>query len=82
MAQLIVRNLEDEVVRRLKRRAGEHGVSVEEEHRKILREALAAREPMGFKEFLKTMPVGSDELVFERDRSDLGRATEENLFEE
>ncbi len=42
MAQLLVRNLEDELVRDLKKRAGEHGVSVEEEHRRILREALRA----------------------------------------
>ena len=42
MAQLLVRNLESEIVRHLKHRAGEHGVSVEEEHRRILREALLA----------------------------------------
>ena len=32
MAQLIVRNLDDEIVRRLKRRAAERGRSVEAEH--------------------------------------------------
>jgi plasmid stability protein len=40
MAQLIVRNLEDEVKRRLKRRAMRHGRSMEEEARDILRNAL------------------------------------------
>jgi plasmid stability protein len=42
MAQLLVRNLDDELVSRLKKRAGGHGVSVEEEHRRILREVLLA----------------------------------------
>jgi plasmid stability protein len=40
MAQLIVRKLNDRLVKRLKRRAAEHGVSAEEEHRRLLREAL------------------------------------------
>jgi plasmid stability protein len=39
MNQLLVRNLETPVVRRLRARARQHGVSVEEEHRRILREA-------------------------------------------
>jgi plasmid stability protein len=38
MNQLLVRNLETPVVRRLRARARQHGVSVEEEHRRILRE--------------------------------------------
>jgi len=40
MAQLIVRQIEDKVVRKLKEQAGQHGVSMEEEHRRILRDAL------------------------------------------
>ncbi|MCB1094086.1 MAG: DNA-binding protein [Verrucomicrobiae bacterium] len=40
MAQLLVRGLEDSLVSKLKRRAAEHGVSAEEEHRRILREVL------------------------------------------
>jgi antitoxin FitA len=40
MAVLTVRNVEDELVRRLKRRAVEEGVSAEELHRRILRRAL------------------------------------------
>ncbi len=39
MNQLLVRNLETPVIRRLRARARQHGVSVEEEHRRILREA-------------------------------------------
>jgi antitoxin FitA len=44
MAQLLVRNVEDSLVRKLKRRARERGVSAEEEHRRILAESLARRD--------------------------------------
>jgi antitoxin FitA len=40
MAQLIVRNLDDAVKRKLKKRAEKHGHSMEEEVRDILRDAL------------------------------------------
>ena len=39
MAQLIVRNLEEDVKTRLRQRASRHGRSVEEEVRDILRDA-------------------------------------------
>lgn len=39
---LHVRNLDDDLIRRLKRRAALHGRSMEAEHRKILRQALAS----------------------------------------
>jgi antitoxin FitA len=39
MAQLIVRNIENEVKARLQRRAKRHGRSMEEEVREILRDA-------------------------------------------
>ena len=43
MAQsLHVRNLDDELVAKLKRRAARHGRSAEAEHREILRQALSA----------------------------------------
>lgn len=38
---LHVRNLDDELITRLKRRAARHGRSTEAEHREILRHALA-----------------------------------------
>lgn len=41
MATLTVRNLEDDLVRRLRVRAAENGRSAEAEHRELLREALA-----------------------------------------
>jgi plasmid stability protein len=51
MAQLLVRNLEDDVKMRLQRRARRHGRSTEEEVREILRNAVkdegAKRKPLG-----------------------------------
>lgn len=40
MAQLTVRNVNDQIVRALKQRAAAHGRSAEAEHREILRSAL------------------------------------------
>jgi plasmid stability protein len=63
VGQLIVRNLEDDVILALKRRAARHGRSSEAEHRAILREVLAEElvRP-SFKDFLLSMPdVGEDE---------------------
>jgi plasmid stability protein len=40
---LHVRNLDDELIGRLKRRAARHGRSAEAEHREILRQALGLR---------------------------------------
>ncbi len=43
MAQLIVRNLEDDIKERLRRRAKANRRSMEEEAREILRKALSAK---------------------------------------
>ncbi len=43
MATLIVRRLDEEIVRRLKERAAAHGRSAEAEHRVILETALRPR---------------------------------------
>jgi plasmid stability protein len=40
-SNLHVRNLDDDLVAKLKRRAARHGRSTEAEHREILRQALA-----------------------------------------
>jgi antitoxin FitA len=50
MAQLLVRNLDEEVVRKLRLRAASHGRSVEAEHREILRQALSEDPRPSFKE--------------------------------
>jgi plasmid stability protein len=69
MAQLIVRELEESVVRALKLRAAKKGVSAEAEHRAILREVLLRRTSRSFKEALLAMPdVGEDaDFAIERD---------------
>lgn len=49
-SNLHVRNLEDELVARLKRRAARHGRSTEAEHREILRQALISEVEPSFEE--------------------------------
>ena len=69
MPQLIVRKLEAAVVRRLRSRAAAEGVSVEEAHRRVLRQALLG-EPSparkNFVEYLQAMP--DEDLPFTRAR--------------
>jgi plasmid stability protein len=62
MANLLVRGVDEAVVRALKQRAGEHGHSAEAEHRAILAAALATPRKRSFAEVLAAMPdVGNDE---------------------
>ena len=76
MAQLIVRNLEDEVVHKLKLRAAQNNRSAEEEHRQILREALqGAQGRTPLKKLLMQFPDVGDDSDFERPR-DPGRPVE------
>jgi plasmid stability protein len=76
MAQLLVRNIEDQVVQALKVRAARHGRSAEEEHRQILRAALGqAGPPLSLKELLFDIPDVGDDRDFERPR-DRGRSIE------
>ena len=44
MAQLVVRSLDNDVKTRLRRRAQQHGRSMEEEVRNILRQAVASED--------------------------------------
>lgn len=75
MAQLIVRNIEASVVRKLKQKAAKDGISMEEEHRRILRESLLAKPKpkMDFKEFLLTMPNVGEDSDFDIPRNDMPR---------
>lgn len=79
MSQLIVRNLEEKVVRKLRLRAAADGVSMEEEHRRILREALLGRTSPGtLVDYLLAIPSApADEPrgLFDRQR-DLPREIE------
>ena len=65
MPQLLVRDIEEKVVRKLKQRAGEHGISMEEEHRRILRDALLSPPKKRFSliDHLKAMPDIPDEFL-------------------
>ena len=75
MGQLIVRNVDDELIRALKIRAAQRRRSAEAEHREILREALASRRKgKTLKDLLLEMPGSGDDADFERPR-DLGRKT-------
>jgi plasmid stability protein len=62
VAQLIVRNIGEPLVRALRQRAARHGRPAEAEHREILRESLEGEvNGPSFKAFLVSMPdVGSD----------------------
>lgn len=65
--QLIVRNLEEEVVRELKLRAAQHGRSAEAEHREILRQALRPNKAKrSLKDLLLAMPAVGDDNDFTR----------------
>ena len=61
MAQLMVRNLPDEVVKALKQRAAKHNRSAEQEHREILQSVLRGPRRLRLAEVLEKMPdVGQD----------------------
>ncbi|MCK5800279.1 MAG: DNA-binding protein [Deltaproteobacteria bacterium] len=67
MAQLLVRNLDDILVQRLKIRAANHHRSAEAEHREILREILLSSDPKAkIKEALLNMPSVGEDADFER----------------
>ena len=68
VAQLIVRNLEEELVEALKIRAARHGRSAEAEHREVLREALLRRPSRSLKEHLLAMPDAGSDTDFEVER--------------
>lgn len=62
MSQLLVRDLESSVVKKLRSRAAVEGVSVEEAHRRLLRKALNGQPgpQVNFLEYLRSIPKGGD----------------------
>lgn len=61
MPNLIVRNVDERIVRALKSRAGKHSRSAEAEHREILAAVLLTSRKKSFAEVLASMPnVGKD----------------------
>jgi plasmid stability protein len=80
MTQLLVRKVENSVAQKLKERAKAHGVSVEEEHRRILREAVSQppQRKQSLIEFLSDPAravAPSVELDLQRSRQAEDRAT-------
>ena len=71
MAQLVVRQIEETVVKKLRERAANAGVSMEEEHRRILRDALRGglRKAESFKAHLLAMPDVGEDSLFDRKRT-------------
>ena len=62
MADLVVRNLDDRIVRALKKRAAQHQRSAEAEHREILKRALLLPERRSFAQALASIPnVGKED---------------------
>jgi len=62
MSSLIVRNVDESIIRALKKRAARHGRSAEAEHRALLAEVLLEPRRRPLAEVLAAMPnVGRDE---------------------
>ncbi len=69
MANLLVRSVDEDLVRALKARAGLHGRSAEAEHREILAAALGRPKRLSFAEVLASMPDVGEDADFERIQS-------------
>jgi len=66
VAQLIVRQLDDTIAEKLKARARGHALSMEEEHRRILRQALVEDAGESLKDLLLSVPEVGEDADFER----------------
>jgi plasmid stability protein len=70
MAQLMVRNLSEDLVKALKQRAAKHNRSAEQEHREILQAALRGPRRRRLAEVLGTMPNVGEDQDFVREQPD------------
>lgn len=70
MAQLMVRNLTDDLVKALKRRAAKHNRSAEQEHRDILEAVLRGPRKRSLAEVLSSMPNVGEDADFSREQAD------------
>jgi plasmid stability protein len=69
MAQILIRRLDQHVVRKLRAKAASDGISAEEEARRILRRSLVGDAPdMPLIDFLRTMPEVGDGGLFRRSK--------------
>ena len=77
MPQLLVRDIELSVVKRLRSSAAAQGISVEEAHRRLLRSVLMGHTPDpkdNFVDYLRSIPT-ADDIEFPRS-PELPRSTE------
>jgi antitoxin FitA len=73
MANLIVRNIDETIVKALKKRASNHGISAEAEHRKILEQALLQPQRKSLADVLSKLPNVGNDSDFERSQDDTTR---------
>jgi plasmid stability protein len=70
VAQLMVRNVDEAIVRELKKRAARRNHSAEQEHREILEQALLRPKRRSLAEVLRAMPNAGEDADFERRQID------------
>jgi len=73
MPNLLVRNVDEDIVMALKAQAGEHGISVEAEHRRILQQALHRPKARTLMQVLLDIPSAGLDEDFMRAESQSGR---------
>lgn len=66
MANLLVRNVDDNIVQSLRERAAANGRSAEAEHRAILADALGRPKRKTFAQVLMSMPDVGEDADFQR----------------
>lgn len=67
MPQILIRRLDEHVIRKLRTKAAANGVSAEEQARQILRRSLVGEVPaMSLIDFIRTMPDVGDGHIFRR----------------
>ena len=66
----MVRNVDDTMVRELKKRAARRNHSAEQEHREILEQALLRPKRRSLAEVLAAMPDAGEDADFERHQTD------------
>lgn len=70
MANLIVRNINDDIADALKMQARKHGISAEAEHRRILEQVLTRPKKKNFIEVLSQFPDVGEDTDFARVQDD------------
>lgn len=69
--------IEEPLLRQLKERAGREGITIEELHNQILRDALLSKKEYTLADHLLAIPKGDDDIFDNlRNRTDTGRQVE------